>query len=314
MRLYLSRRPSALFILLAAAILVTCAATNKASAQGIFARRLQTLYEGKSVEQSQIRVGSWGSGICETSTQNTYTGAESLKITPKDLYAGGRIDFTSPFDLTQSVKTPDVYLQLICQFWGTQTADSLTQALGTAAAATDAYGGGAPTPKQVRAVRVMAFYENGPAVECQAPLSAYKVGDDGWMIVSFPMSALKGKTDLPQYRLTRLAITGDGSEPFFIGEISTIADSKPLVAESNDDMEVSKNYSIAFQGASQSGASAVSYSWDFDKNNGIQTEAVGDLIYHRFTQSGNFQVTLTVTDIFGVKEPATKTINVKVNE
>lgn len=313
MRSYLSRRPSVLFISLAAAILITCVAMDKASAQGIFARRLQTLYDGKPLEQAQIRLGSWGSGSCETSTKNTYTGSESLKITPKDMFAGGRIDFPSPFDFTASAKA-DVYLQFICKFWGTQTTDALTAALGTAAAATDAYGGAAPTPKQVRTVRVMAFYENGPAVECQAPISAYKIGDDGWMIVSFPMSALKGKTVLPQYRLTRLTITGDGSEPFFIGEISTIADSKPLVAESNDDMEVSKNYSIAFQGSSQSGASAVSYSWDFDKNNGIQTEAVGELIYHRFTQTGDYEVTLTVTDIFGVKEPATKTIKVKVNE
>lgn len=287
---------------------------DKASAQGVFTQRLQTIYDGRSLDQLHIRVGSWGSGVCETSTTNTYTGSESLKVTPKDLYAGGRIDFISPFDLTPSMKAPDIYLQIICQFWGTQTTDALTQALGTAAAPTDVYGGGTPTAKQVRTVRIMAFYENGPAVECEAPISAYKIGDDGWMVVSFPMSALKGKTDLPQYRLTRLTITGDGSQPFYIGEISAIADSKPLVAESSDDLEVSKNYSIAFQGSAQSGASAVSYSWDFDKNNGIQAEAVGDLVYHRFTQTGDYEVTLTVTDIFGVKEPATKTIKVKVNE
>lgn len=295
---------------LAAVILVTGVSIGKASAQGVFVRRVQVLYEGNPTDQASVKLGSWGSGVCEESTSNTFTGSRSLKITPKDLYTGGRIDFTSPFDLAPSLKASDGYLQFACQFWGTQETDALTLALGTTATVDN---GNVPG-KQVKRIRIVLFFENGPAVECQSPISAYEVGDDGWMIVSFPLSALKGKTDLPQYRLTRIVVTGDGTEPFYIGEIRTISDTSPLVADAGEDMEISKNYPIAYQGFCQSGASAVKYSWDFDKKNGVQEEAVGDLIYHRFSQAGAYEVTLTCTDIFGVKAPATKSIQVKVNE
>ena len=299
---------------LAAVILVTGISMGRASAQDIFMRKLQVIYEGAPVDQSNMKLGSWGSGLCEESSENALAGSRSLKITPKDLYTGGRIDFATPLDLTESAKNPDAYLQFVCQFFGAQAMDSLTQSLGTAAAATDMYGGTATPGKQVRKLRAVFFFENGPAVEVQGPLSAYKVGDDGWMVVSFPMAALKGKTELSQYRITRIVLTGDGTEPFFVGEIRIVPDSAPLVADTTDDMEVSKNYPIAFQGFCKSGGSAVKYSWDFDKKNGIQAEAVNDLVYHRFTNIGSYEVTLTITDMFGIKQPASKIIRVKVNE
>lgn len=302
------------FTALAAIILITGVSISRAAAQGVFVRRVQEIYEGTSAEQAGIKLGSWGSGICEESSQNTMVGSKSLKITPRGLHTGGRIDFDTPLDLSPSFKTPDTYLQFACQFWGAQATDSLTQALGTAAAPSDMYGGESAPGKHVKHVRVALYFEKGASMEIQAPLSAFKIGDDGWMIVSFPIAALKGKAEMAQYRVTRMLITGDGTEPFFIGEIRTVPDTSPLVPDAGEDMEVSKNYPIAFQGFCQSGASAVNYSWDFDKKNGIQEEAVGDLTYHRFTQAGDYDVTLTVTDMFGIKQPVTKMIHVKVNE
>ena len=309
-----SARPRIVFAA-AALMLAVGLIAGGTCAQSVFVQRLQAVYDGTPMDQATVRIGNWGSGICEESSQNAYSGSRSLKITPKDLYTGGRIDFVAPLDVTASMKNPSAYLQIICLFTGAQAQDQLTAALGTAAAPTDMYGGDTSNPgRPVRTLRTVLYFENGPAVEAQGPLSAYKVGADGWMVVSFPLSVIKGKTNLAQYKLTRMVITGDGTQPFNVGEIRTIPDESTLSADSSEDMEVSTNYPIAFQGFCTSGASAVKYSWDFDSRNGIQEQATGDLVYHRFTQVGDFDVTLTVSDLFGVKQPATKVIHVKVNE
>lgn len=310
----LSTRTRAQIAALAAVILITGFSIAGASAQSLFARREQVIYEGNPLDTKVMWLGSWGSGWIEESTLNTYIGNRSLKVTPRDLYTGGRIDFVTLLDMTPAFKAPDIYFQVVTKFWGAQTgADELSVALGTPGS-TDLYGGTYTPGKQVRKMRLVFFLEDGTAMECQSDVSSYRVGEDGWLVMSFPMAAIKGKTDLPQYKVKRLVITGDGTEPFHIGEIRTMRDSTPITADAGGDQEVSKNYSIAFQGYAQAGASAAKYSWDFDKLNGIQEEAVGDLVYHRFTKAGNYIVTLTVSDVFGLKNPSVAAINVKVNE
>lgn len=283
-------------------------------AQGLFTLDSRTIYGGQLAAGSGITIGGWGSGTCEESTYNTYSGSRSLKITPKDLYAGGRIDFAEPMDLTSSFNDPDVYLQLVTRFAGVQPRyDSWAAGLTTPSAA-DLYGGTTRTGKQVRRVRLMLCLEGGPAVECQVDVSSFRFSEGGWMNVSFPLAVLKGKLDLPTYKIRRLVITGDGTEPFYVGEIRTIRDTTPLRVSAGEGKEVARNYSVVFRGVGETGASAVKYSWDFNKDDGIQEESVGDIISHRFATVGKYVVTLTLHDVFGLKKPAVSTANVKVNE
>jgi hypothetical protein len=258
-----------------------------------------------------MTVGGWGSGSCSESNTNAYAGNYSLKITPKDLYAGGRIDFSSPIDLTSSFNSPDAYLQLVTRFGSMQPAMD-TWAIGVSAptASVDT----SKTARQPKRIRVMLVMEGGQAIECQVDASWFELTDEGWLNISFPLAALKGKLDLPEYKLKRLVITGDGTEPFYIGEIRAVRDSTLLEANAGEEKEVSKNYYVVFHGFAQAGASPMKYSWDFDKKNGIQEEGVGEVVYHRFNKAGDFIATLTVSDPFGLKKPATSTITVKVNE
>ena len=282
-------------------------------AQGVFARKEQVVFGGDPIDPELMRLGAWGGGWCEESNLNAYGGSRSIKLTSKDLYSGGRIDFLKSMDLTQSFNEPDAYLQIVTKFWGVQAGyDLLTTGLG-AAGSTDMYGG-VYQPRQVRRVRIALFFEGGKSVETQVDLAGFKVQDDGWMAVSFPLAALKSKLGLADYRLERMVIAGDGSETFHIGEIATIRDTTPITPDGGESKEVARNYPIAFQGFARAGATALKYSWDFDSSDGIQEEAVGDLVYHRFTRAGGYSVTLTVSDIFGIKKPASATIDVKVNE
>ena len=287
---------------------------GSALAQNLFAEEGQSVYSGQPAAASGVTLGAWGSGSCKESALNTYAGSYSLEITPKDLYAGGRIDFMAPVDITSSFNDPTSYLQLVTRFGGAQAGYDAFGMNISAVGSTDIYGGTARAGKQVRKVRIVLYLEDGSVVESQVDVASFKLSEDGWMKLSFPLAVLKGKLELPAYKVKRLVITGDGSEPFYIGEIKTVRDNTPLEANAGEEMEVARLYANVFHGFAQTGASAVKYTWDFNAVDGVQEESVGDLIYHRFSQAGSFVVTLTVSDVFGLKKPSTSTISVKVNE
>ncbi len=156
----------------------------------------QILYQGDALDGKSITVGSWGSGQCEDIAKSGYTGSHSLKITARSLFEGGRIDFMQPVDLTQHFKNPNAYLQLITKMSldATGVDDPLLDGF-----APDT-GSSSPSKTPVSRVRVVMKIDGGPMVECQADLAGYKVSDDGWMKLSFPFPAFKGKKGSREYQ------------------------------------------------------------------------------------------------------------------
>lgn len=295
-------------LILAACLLI--AATAGAVAQDL------VLYKGDQVDGKILTIGSWGSGKCEDIAKSGYTGSRSLKITARSLFEGGRIDFTQPVDLTQHFAKPNTYMQLIAkmQLDATGEDDPLLDAFYDPNASSRS----SRTP--VSRLRLVAKFDSGPAVECQVDVSGFKVGDDGWMPISFPLAKLKGHVKRDTYKLQRLIISGDGSEPFYIGQIHIITDTKPITADAGLPQFVSANDDVLFRAHTDGGAAALRYSWDFDAKDGIQEDALGEVVYHKFrrpTSSKNdsnleFKVTLTVSDVFGIKQPVTSTVMITV--
>lgn len=286
---------------------------TSALAQGLFAEPEVVIYGEGAVGRSNITLGSWGGGVCRESARNVFSGGKSIEVTPRGLYQGGRLDFAIPMDLTKWFSDPDAYLQLVTRFKGEQTTQE-AWAIGLTGQPAPAATGTSTAGKPVKRVQVILCFDGGQATECQVELNAFKVSEDGWMNVSFPFAALKGKLNPPTYNLKRLAITGDGSETFYVGEIHVMRDNTPLQADAGEEKEVGRNYNVVFHASAQTGVSAVKYSWDFDDQNGIQEEAVGDVVYHKYLKAGDFIATLTVSDIFGLKKPVTSTVRVLVNE
>lgn len=165
----------------------------------------------------------------------------------------------------------------------------------------------------MRRIRLVLILDSGQSMECEADLSSFKRFSDGWMYISLPTSAFRGKLNLESYKIKRVVISGDGSEPFTIGSITTIQEKTPLEAISAGSKEVAVNYRTAFSARSKSGSTGVKYSWDFDSSDGIQEDAVGAVTAHQFRKPGNYVVTLTVSDIYNIKKPATTVVKVKVN-
>lgn len=301
-------------IAVAAGLMLALAFAPAAGAQGLFAEPEQVIYGGNPAAQAGISLMNWGGGVCKESTRNTLAGSRSIEITPKGLYQGGVIEFATAQDLTKWFDDHDAYLQFVTRLYDVQESYD-PWAVGVAApGATDIYGQAKRTGRPVRRVQVMLFFEGGRSTECQVEVNAFKLAEGGWMNVSFPFAALREHLELPAYRLTRIVISGDGTETFHVGEIRIVRDTAPLEANADEDKESARYYSILFRGTAQTGASAVRYTWDFDKRNGIQEEAVGDIVYHRYPNAGDYVATLTVSDVFGLKKPSVSTVNVTINE
>ena len=270
------------------------------------------IYNGQPSAQAQITLGSWGAGTCEEAAYNTYSGSRSLRIASRGMYEGARMDFGNPPDLTSYFGNPNAYIQFVGEFWGTQDMSYDPLTYGLAPRPADIYGMPTRPGKTVRKVRVMMQLEGGRFLECQCDLAAYKIGDDGWMAVSLPLAAFKGSLSLPEYKLKRLVIAGDGTEPFHIGEIRVVTDTKAITAYVDDQNVAAYDY-VPFRAICQGGAAPMEYSWDFDDKDGIQEDAVGEMVYHPYREPGEYVVTLTASDVFGVKKPATATAKVVVN-
>lgn len=174
----------------------------------------------------------------------------------------------------------------------------------------------------VSALRVMVTLANGAQADILRPLPEPNEADGGvggaeWINVGIPLSALKfagGAVDAP---LKSLTIGGDGYAIFYIGQIKLLDDDTPLTAFAGDTQSVAAGDRVMLHATGSGGASTLKFSWDFDSSNGIQEDAVGQNISTQFFKGGadkTYTVTLTVSDVDGIKAPVTSTTTIKVAE
>ena len=70
---------------------------------------------------------------------------------------------------------------------------------------------------------------------------------------------------------------------------------------------------VTFSGSGFGGATPLRYTWDFDSADGVGVDSEGQSVIRRFRKPGDYTITLTITDIYGLKKPYTTTIKVTVN-
>jgi hypothetical protein len=121
---------------------------------------------------------------------------------------------------------------------------------------------------------------------------------------------------MASYRLQEMRIFGDGTDTFFVGQITTVTDTDPISVEPLEEQVVSVNDRVEFVGNAEAGISGLKYSWDFDKSDGIQEDAIGMRVNHTYTKASPenrpYVVTLTVSDISGTKRPVSVETTVEV--
>lgn len=265
------------------------------------------IYKGNPASQENITLGGWGSGKAADSTEKVLTGSNSVKITTQSMYSGGRLDFASPVTLYSGGIDKNRYLVFTFFFSETQT---VNPAAGTMSAYdVDPYI--MPRANKVRFV----FYGEDDKVFATEENTQQLDPDDNWVRISVPLSKFKAISD-KEFKMTRLVIGTDVSSTVYLGEIKISSDDTPI---SVDDINIASGSAVAIGddvfvvGSAKGGLSALVYSWDFDKSNGIQSEQTGMIADRRYFKEGDYTITLTVSDEAGLKKPVSVSNTISVN-
>jgi len=260
-----------------------------------------------------VQLGSWGSGRAESVKDNVLVGDAAIRITTMGLYQGARLDFSNPVDLAPAFANPKTYVRLQARFTGTS-----------------GYGNTDPNDPFVQKVLVSPFQRmrflltmaDGTQYELIRPVSLPPTEDpDAYVPISFPVSSLLktggGNRPAPAgegTKLKSLGIFGDVYQQFQVGEIGVVTDDTDIDVAPLEEQIAYVGDELSFAGNANGGASTLKYSWDFNDRDGIQEDATGRVVTHIFRAPGKVKVTLTVSDVDGIKPPKTESVELDVNQ
>ncbi|MCX8052767.1 MAG: PKD domain-containing protein [Armatimonadetes bacterium] len=294
------------FVLIVAATIVTVGAV---SAQTDTSDREVYIYRGSPLAQSGISVSSWGSGRAVESSDSTrvLSGSRSIKITTQSLYAGGRIDFAQPVTLFSNGIDPSRYILFAFYFEDQQVIDIGAQN------PIYSYEIEPYTVPKASLVRFVFISDDGKSLAVEQPTNPLDP-DDNWCRIAVPLVKFKAVGELRQFKLKRLLIFTDTATTLYLGEIKLVTDTTPIKVDPLPSQVVIVYDEVLFPAKATGGVCSLKYSWDYDASNGIQEETTGPVGRYTYIRGGEFTVTLTVSDVDGIKQPVTVTTTVSVND
>jgi len=292
-----------------------------------------TLYDGKAAGPATLSVADWGGGSGQDSTETYLFGGHSLKVTMLDLYQGARITFPTPVSLAGDNR---VFQMTLRRGGATLHYDPRT----TSAQPPGEAPNGAPGQFQgrngrrrggsrnrggvtetalippVANLRLHFTFADGRQSDILRPVpdASDAVAGEGWYSVNVPVSALKlggGATPL----LKSVAVGGDHYGVFFVGRIKLGTDVSTLAITIDGPDSVLPGQPVTLTAKGGSGFSALKYAWDLDAGNGAPDQPTGEVATARYFEGGqDHTVTVTVTDLDGLKTPVTVTKAIHVKE
>jgi hypothetical protein len=297
-----------------ALIIALCLIANAASAEII-------LFKGDPVRNNGIIISGWGSGTAIEASDRVYTGRVSIKVNTQGLHEGARIDFKNPVDLLSEPFDDSTYLQFVLGFSmlvkdGMGGISSSFPGRSTAAVASGSggyYSGGQeieiPSRPRSRSLRVVLESTDGKSVEVTSDIPSKS--ENGWFNVCIPFKVLGFKPG-DSFPVSRILVFTDVPDNMFIGQIGSMKDNTPITVDIGDEQTIAVVDTITFRAVAEGGASMLRYSWNFGDRDSEGEDATGEIVNHRFTKGGDFNVKLTVRDYWGIKKPVTKTVKIVV--
>lgn len=292
----------------------------------------------KSIGDQQISLRGWGSGTIAQTDELAYEGTNSIRVSSRNFFQGGIMTFGNPVDLSKefgdksnmlrlTLQVPDAKTTLGGDPGGGGTGGVVGPgkgggSVGAAGAAGAGVGAGQPAQNPGRStttssqppltmVRMIVTTSDGLKSEAYVPISTSGKGERGWKNVAIPLSAITGFARTNKM-VKEIALAGDSTATFYVGEIRTINDTTPITGEARIDrtnMALGDTGTLTAYG--YGGASVLKYEWDFDSDG--QVDAEGPYLKHRFRKPGDITITLMVSDVHGLKQPYKTTLKVKVN-
>jgi hypothetical protein len=168
------------------------------------------------------------------------------------------------------------------------------------------------TTRVMKQMRVVVVTADGKQYEAVAPFDPPITDQEGWFPIGIALGAFKGLS--PDAKIKEIRVFGDAYGVFYVGEIRVATDPTPITGDAGEEQIVAANDLVRLEARASAGITPLKYSWDFDASDGIQEDAIGKVVTTRYRKPGEYIVTLTVTDVFGLKKPFVATTKVTVNE
>jgi hypothetical protein len=154
---------------------------------------------------------------------------------------------------------------------------------------------------------------DGLKSEVYIPADTSTASENGWKTVSVPLQAITG-LDRTNKTVQSIAFAANTIATFYIGDLRVIDDSTPIRGEPNTpELNLALGDEFTFSATGFGGSSILKYTWDFDDKDGIQVDAEGQSVTRKFRKAGTYNVTLTISDFYGLKPSYSSKIKVVVN-
>ncbi|MBI2843541.1 MAG: PKD domain-containing protein [Armatimonadetes bacterium] len=278
------------------------------------------LFNGEPAYTTGITVGGWGSGSAIEVGDRVYNGSRSIKITSQGLHEGGCVIFKNPVDILSEPFDDNTYLQFIMQF-ATVTRSDVVEAYGPGFGAMPMPGfpfpgsynmdSDIPSKPKVGNVRIVLVSADGREIDVTQAVPPHSEG--GWYTFGIPFKVL-GIKQGESFPVSRIMLFTDVPDSVFLGQISTGEDDTPITAYAGEDQVVAIYDSVVFQAEAEAGGSVLRYDWNFGDAGAAGVDGTGEVVMHQYRKGGDYTVTLTVSDIWGMKAPVTSTCVVTVND
>ncbi len=167
----------------------------------------------------------------------------------------------------------------------------------------------------IGSLHVIYEFANGSRSETLRPMSVTLGEDINWLRASIPLSAIPAPP-VGSAQLAKLYIGTDVPATLNIGEIRLITDTAPITADAGTNKTVPLNTQVTLVGTGEGGASSLKYEWNFDSPSAqpFVPEAEGVTASYTFGTPGDHIVTLRVSDLDGIKPPATAVVTIHVDD
>lgn len=302
----------------------------------------------RSIKDQGISLKSWGSGTASETDEYAYEGTTSIRVASRNYFQGAILTFANTIDLASATSNKDNLLLLTLMIPGaTAGGGAIGPGGGGMIGAAGAPGGlggppagigGIPTGPgrpgggrpgaggfpggqvsgtsgtlPVNTLRIVLTAEDGTKAETFIDLKNTSPNERGWRKVGVPLAAINGWAKTSK-KLKTMAISLDSIGTVYVGDMQILKDETPIYAEpSVREMNLALGDQVTLSGMGYGGSSPLKFSWDFDKADGVSADAEGQAITRKFRKPGVYVITMTVSDVYGLKKAHTSEITVTVN-
>jgi len=170
-------------------------------------------------------------------------------------------------------------------------------------------------PKPIRNVRCVLVMTDGKQVDVTLPLEFSRSSREGWRTLAVPFASLPAVKSASG-QIAEIRVFGDSVGTMYIGQVRTVDDQTPIRVEDLSDRTVAVNDKVTFTGSADGGVSQLKYEWTVlkagEKLDPLPADAQGRTFEHKFRKGGDYEVYLTVRDVYGLKKPVTTVAKVHV--